>query len=286
MIVSNSRVKDLSCERKHFYAHELRLAPKQYPDPLFRGIVGHEALAEYYKFIKAEGWEKHEEAKKLALDFLFKECANHLTQIHVVNRVRELLTKYFERYSGDRFKILEVEKYYEEVRDGYPSYGLRLDTLIEMDTGPYKGQLIVMDHKFTYNFFSAQLVELDVQLPKYIGVLRRAGYPVSRGMFNQIRTREWGSNNESDLFKRAFTEKYSDREIEQIEREHNQAARRIEGWTELPLGIRELDATRNPSAQNCNYCSFTDLCALDRQGKDTSRTRTAHYKVNPYGYGK
>lgn len=286
MIVSNSRVKDLSCERRHFYAHELRLAPKQYSDPLLRGIVGHEALAEFYKFILAEGWEKYEEAQKLAMDFLFKECSNYLPQIHVINRVRELLTRYFERYRRDRFKIFLVEEFFEEVRDGSPSYGLRLDTLIEMETGPYKGQLVVMDHKFTYNFFSPVLIELDVQLPKYIGVLRRAGWPVARGMFNQIRTREWGSDKDSDLFKRAFTERYSDEEIAQVEREHDSAARRIEAWSKLPISVRNKEAVRNPSAQNCNYCNFSDLCALDRQGKDTSRTKSAHYRVNPYGYGK
>lgn len=285
--LSNSQVEAYQkCRRMYFYAHDLRLAPKVYPDHLLRGIVGHEALAEYYKFIRAEGWARREDGKKMAMDFLFKEGAKYITQLHVIAQLTTLLQEYFSYYDSDRFKILKVEEMYIEQRNTSPDFGMRLDILLEMEKGPYKGQLIMMDHKFTYNFFSQTLIDLNVQLPKYIGVLRRLGFPVSRGMFNQIRTREWKSDSKTDLFKRSFTEKYTDTEIEDIESDHNLIASEIESKSQLPVSMRSSLATRNPGNQTCNYCDFVDICALDRRGVDTSKDQAAHYRVNPYGYGK
>lgn len=283
MKVSNS-IASTDCPRKNFYAVDRRLAPKVYADHLLRGIVGHEALAEFYLFIKQEGWEKREEAEKAALDFVDREAVKYITQLHVIAQVRSLLAMYFEQYKRDSFKVLLVEKAMEEPRPNGNIYSMRLDLLLEMTAGPYKGEVMMGDHKFTYNFFSQEALELNVQLPKYIGTVRRAGWPVSnRAMLNQIRTREWKSDKPADLFKRVFP-KYTDAEIELVEQEHNVIADELARRAELPIAMRDKLAVRMANPQNCNYCNFTDICIRERQGKPVDRLIEAHYRVNPYGY--
>ncbi len=284
MIISSSEVATWdACGKKHFYAHELKLAPKQQKDALLRGNVIHEGLAEFYRYIKEFGWLHREDARKAAMNYVTKQLIGNLPQAEIIAQCSDILTGYFDYWTADNFRVVEVEEYHEVPIGDNLFFGMRLDMLIEMMSGQFRGQLIVVDHKSTFNFWSAIQKDLNSQLPKYQWALNKLGIPVRQIMVNQLRTRQLKSGNPEDHFKRIYL-RYKPQEIERIAQEHVMAAQDIAQRRMLPVSIRENKARRTMGPDTCNKCDFTDLCKFDLQGLKVDATIAANFRKNPYGY--
>ena len=282
MIISNSEVGTfLSCERKHYYAHGLGLAPKKTSDSLSRGIIGHEALAEYYMNDRNP-------------DKMFRVVDSHAVagtgDMDMLTGLRTLLSFYVEHYADEDaalFDILEVEKaYYMDLGDEY-SYGMRLDLLAQFKRGPYMGEKVLIDHKFQYNFPTADELALNVQLPKYIGTLRNNGIDVKRGMLNVLRWRVTKANEHvaSERFRREVVTP-EPKLIRQVMKEQVLASERIADRKAEPVRVYGAIALRSINSMTCKNCAFSNLCATEMRGEDASVMIQTEFQKNTYGYSK
>jgi len=291
MIVSNTEITSYStCKRAHYYRFIMDLEPKEHilSKALFRGIVGHRIWEAYYQALK-DGYSV-DEAKQIGLDKqreevekVVAENPEHYDMIQIVMELRTLFDTYTEVYRVDDFKPIEVETVFSTTMRPGLDYGLRLDVLAEMTKGEYRGDIVVLDHKFLYNFKTPDEIDMDGQLPKYISTVRASGVVVTKGRFNMIRYRSLKNNAPEDLFHREWI-KPKKREIEQIWKDQTKVADEIEYMKQLPPAQASEEAVRNMSPYICRSCYFKKLCKLELNGQDITNAVVMDYQPNTYGY--
>jgi hypothetical protein len=279
MIISNAQIttKNL-CDKAHFFRYTLNKEPKKLAPVLYRGVLGHSALEAYYR--EMQDGSSVEVCRSAALAVLDKEIARiaqespeEFEQVKTVIALRKLIEAYAEVYRKETFKVLEVEHDYSVPVNDDINYVLRLDLLVEMTSGEFRGDLVVVDHKFVYNFKTALDIQMDAQLPKYIKALRASGHVVSKGMFNQIRTRNLKNPQPEDLYRRDWL-KSSKAEIEQIWIEQKQVALQIAADNSNP----QHTPVRTMNYLVCRFCAFQGPCKAELNGDNVTQFLEANYK--------
>lgn len=273
-IVSHTEITAYnSCTLQHYFMYTLGLGPREKALNLYRGIVGHKALEAYYRRMQ-DGFPV-EECRAIAIDVVFKEI-DYITETAMwerdklaeLNRVAARLEAYAEVYRKEPFKVLAVEEVFVSEIYGDTSLGCVLDLLVEYTSGKFKGELAVIDHKFSYNFKTTDELKLDAQLPKYKKALVQLGYPVNHIVFNQIRTREIKSPSPSDLFRRSES-MATDRSVDTI-------------WAEQIETIKLIQESRPPvralAPMVCKGCWFKDPCTALMDGQDITTMLKAQYE--------
>lgn len=290
MIISNTQIaaKNL-CDKAHDYQFIKKIVPKRLPTAIYRGVIGHAALEQYYLLLK-DG-KSVEECRDAALSVLDKEINKIATstpeefeQIGLLVNLRALIRDYAEVYRIEPFKVLEVEKVFTTKASTQVrflpviDYGLKLDLLVEMTKGEHRGDLVVVDHKFVYNFKTALDIQMDAQLPKYIKTLRDNGFIVTKGFFNQIRTRVMKNPSPVDLYRRDWI-KTNKAETEQIWTEQLQSAEQI-------LKAQEFNTPpiRTMSLLVCRSCMYQGPCKAELNGDNVTQMLEANYEPSTYGY--
>ena len=279
MKISNSEVSTfLKCERRHYYAHGLNLAPNHYGMSLTRGIIGHEALEAYYNVLFVQQPEK--QARDAAQEVILKYVRQG-GDVPMLSSLSVLLNEYFDDVaSKDDFVIIAVERVMTMPLGEDIDFAMRYDLLVEMKSGPYAGEIVLIDHKFVYNFWTPDNLMLNMQAPKYIATLRASEIPVKRMMINQLRWREVKSNPER--FRREYITPVA-AEIKQVLTEQYVASVRIK---EKMQDLTEYGATalRTMDNMTCQNCSFVMLCRVELIGQDPTLLIQTEFKPNDYGY--
>ncbi len=279
MIISNAQISTkLLCDKAHHFRYTLKREPKKLAPALYRGVLGHSALEAYYTVLKNGGLT--EEARLSAFNILDKEIARIIQTspedsqiILMVMKLRKLIEVYSEIYRKESFKVLAVEQDYKILVNQNIDYVLRLDLLVEMTAGEYRGDLVVVDHKFVHNFKSVSDIQMDAQLPKYIKVLKDNGYFVTKGMFNQIRTRDLKYPTSESVYKRSWI-KPTKEEIDRIWYEQELVALQIQDNDSNPAYV----PVRTMNYQVCRFCAFQGPCKAELDGTDISSYLIANYK--------
>jgi hypothetical protein len=276
--ISNSETSAfLQCERKWLYQYQMNLEPVKTGTALNRGIIGHECLAAYYEVLMDEpyAFKKAEDAAYLALAPHFAVDSD----LEMLFQLRGLLERYFAYAKGDGWKILAVEQSYDiNVNDDF-GYVMRLDVLANI-----KDKNVLVDHKFVYNFYNANTIDMNCQIPKYIGALRFNKINVDYAMLNQIlyRTKKGGYSDE-ETFQRAVL-RPSPVEVRNVMREQFQASEQIMRFYADPDVDKHVIRTMN--YMTCKNCSMLPLCKADLMEQDTTEILATGYQPNSYGYDK
>lgn len=261
--VSNTRTTaHNTCTRQEHYMYNLKITPREVGTARYRGIMGHEALAVYYRAMQ-EG-NSLDDCLEAAITVLKVETmriasdsAEDPEKVIILKEIKNLLKGYMNYWRVEPFKILAIEETMTApINDGV-EYLMILDLLVEMTSGPYRGSLVVVDHKFVYNFKSQVELELDAQIPKYIKTCRENGYFVTRGMFNQIRYRDQKDKSPEKYFLRKDL-KSTKVEWETIWDEQRDAA------IEIAEGNRPVRRSLNTYV--CKGCDFALLCKAELRG--------------------
>ena len=304
-LVSNSEVSNyLSCERKHYYAHALNLEPIRHSLSLSRGIIGHEALAEFYSFIKV--WQDNQdqptvvhpigvqnaavEMMDAVVDKYIIECMqsqhpNKLDTMNMLTSLKVLLNRYVEFQKQDQWIILEVEQsHVMPLYDAY-GYGMRLDLLVQYTAGPKKGEIWVVDHKFVYDFMNQNALRINAQMPKYLATVRNeTGLVIKGGLLNQLRHRmKKGPMTDDELFRREPITPSTAR-VRNIMKEQIKASEEIMERHALPVEEYGERAKRTLNIMICNNCSFLELCQTELDGENASLMIKTEFQPNSYGY--
>lgn len=285
--ISNSEVMCFAkCHRKHYYEFLERLTPVQQGEALFRGIAGHELLEMYYKAIM-EG-QPVTRAESIAINALDSDIGlafarQDFDAANVMTGLKEVMENYFDYARGDDWEILAVEESFLQEYDGI-IIGMRLDLLIRPRTGQYRGQKILVDHKFSYAKWSENDVLLNGQPYKYGAIMRDQGHDIKHVMYNTILYR-----SKTEIVDRKYlvmTHKQQDTAIH----DHLVYARMIQsakaGHSIDPDEYDRNQAVRCLDRYTCKMCSFKDLCLAEMSGlTDATRLqRRINYQTNDYGY--
>lgn len=286
-MISNSEVGTfLTCERRHFYAFRKNLAAKRQGKALTRGIVGHEALEAYYGHKKL-GMFARQECLGVALEIVDIAIENTPEYTKEFLQLQEVLTKYVDYYWDEPWRILEIEEQHQTpLLDNLDlEYPMRLDLLVEVTDGADKGMIVLVDHKFVYDFFPANAVELNPQAIKYMKTLRDNGIMVNKAMLNQIRYRELKSKDLTKLFRRTPI-KSNQLEMDNVLKEHAKVAKKINSLQKLTEEEHLEETTMHLDKNTCSNCSFQPLCKMYLNGKSTQATQDILFIPNSYGYGE
>lgn len=286
--MSNTEVGTFNiCEYQHGIRFNESLEPRflSVNTPLGTGILGHAALEAYYmEMMEGSPIETSLKAARAVLEakiaWIQENEPEEFQQLIKIAHLIELIEAYTEYYRVEPFKVLAVEKTYSTGIAKDLNYGLKLDLLVEWQTGINRGAPVIIDHKFVYNFKSRSELEMDCQLPKYTYVLRGEGIPVSHSYFNQVRYRQLKAPKPTDIFLRMAMES-TPTEIKQIWAEQKETALKIQARrngedTSLPVRTLHILA--------CRYCLFEGLCKTRLMGNDTKAMEIVDFKPSEYGY--
>lgn len=201
--ISHSRVQGyLDCRRKEFYGYNRSLRKVQTSDSLFFGSAVHSVLEVYYKVILDMGGKgKTAEVLKAQQQSTGYARTQAMMKVEELYRgdyddiegkpnLRRTMERYFdeaEPFVSKGYRVLAIEKEFslEYDEDTESEFRFIVDLLLEDPDGYY----VVVDHKTTYDWYSEIEINMNGQIPKYIGALRGIGYKVAYGIYNFIRTR-------------------------------------------------------------------------------------------------
>ena len=267
-LISHSEVDAFNqCEKKHEYAHIQKLQPKSSSMALNRGTAGHAILEKFFRCLK-EGRSYSEALSICIMD-------NELLQEVPIEAVHEAipLTRPWltDVWPNLGWKVIETEREFQVPVTDEIVYPFRVDLIIE-----HRGVLKIVDHKYTYDAYTDDVVALLPQIPRYIGALRAAGYDIRGGIYNFIRTRKL--NNPADRYVQKDVpitpQKVNnciDELIRSMEIIHSRKANNVPG-------------IRTANKMNCSNCSFANLCARELNGESTTMMREVDFEPNTYGY--
>lgn len=280
-LISQSEVDQfLSCQRKHYYGFGEKLQPRQHGEGLQRGILGHEVLAAYYsmlletKALTSRYSALTKEITTISNSIISREMQLNPLNMTMLSKLHSLLEAYFIHYEDelDEWQILAVE---QEFRLG--DFPFKPDLI---KRHKQTGKVVVVDHKFLYNFYSDSAYEIMPQLVKYVGALRKLGYEVHGAQYNMLRHRD----NAKEKFRRVQIVP-TQLKINTFLDEQLEAMERISDLRSLPREQWERKVLRTASSFNCQHCSFLSLCTSDLNnyaGRDLLVATS--YEPNTYGY--
>jgi hypothetical protein len=286
--VSHSEVDSyLLCRRKHYYGYGLSLQRVSESHSLAMGSAGHKILETFYREIGegysveqqlnafdsaleaakteyenivSEGFQ--EDARKASLyDTLFHESYGYFTQ---------------EPFVKNKYAILAVEAdfnlLYDEENDAH--YPFVVDLIVRDPDG----KIVVVDHKFVYDFYTPEATDMQPQIPKYIGALRALGHEVSHGAYNMLRTRKIKEPTPEQMnhfmLLKPNTTRVKATFLEQIH-----VADELQALKTLPIEKQDERAYRVANKMVCQSCSFRDLCSTELVGGNVELMLRTEYKV-------
>ena len=295
--VSHSEAESfLSCRRKHFYGYvkDGGLKPNVSASALTRGSFLHECLEVYYNVCLAAGNTSkeqraaHKDAVAAALDF-YKERTSekgegeHFDDTPPSGR-RSVYEALFDYYFPNEALVrtgwvvqaveLKVSLELEIDEDTTYQYPFVVD-LIALDPN---GKTVVIDHKFVYDFYSPDDVDLFTQLPKYLGALRAGDFPADYAAYNMIRNRSKKNAELEDVVK-FLPVKPPTFQVQDVMSEQITVAADIIGIKAMDEEAAEAVAYRSASAITCRGCDFSNICRTERVGGDIGPTLAIDFTV-------
>ena len=258
-LISHSEVDAFEqCEKKHYYGHELKLTKPHHGDGLNRGNAGHKYLEVWAKAMLEEGY-----TSEMAQIKALQETAHMPNAVDALQLVIPWVKDIWPTLG---WKIIAVEGEYRVTITETLVFPFKFDLLVEI-----KGEIVVVDHKFLYDLYTQEMIDIFPQPVKYMAGLRSHGIDVKYAIYNMFRTRK----TEIDKYKQLETRPNAFR-IKTAMQEQVEGMKRIEAKNPIPL--------RTANKMNCGNCQFAPLCAAELRGENTQLMRDNFYVHNTYGY--
>ena len=287
--VSHSEVDSyLLCRRKHYYGYGLSLERIATSHSLATGTAGHRILEKFYSMLlelggtaeeQLEGWDTALSAAEAEYKLIVEEGYEDASNRAVLYEI--LFDKewgYFanEFMVNNGWRVLAVEQefnllYNEQTDSRYPF-------VVDMIMEDKDGKIVVIDHKFVYDFYTPEQTDLQPQIPKYIGALRAMNYPVAYGAYNMLRTRKLKTPAADSMQYFMILKPNKDRVLNTFMEQLGVAAE-IQALKELPIEEQSKRAYRTANKMVCQSCSFRDICSTELMGGNTELMLKTEYKL-------
>lgn len=268
-----------ACPQKHYYAFGERLMAGDQVEAITRGNLGHAGLGGYYstflgKSPKTQLGDFEQGVSNMNLALL-SYVGEHPEAAALVNDVMALLGAWADANMHElvAWEVIAVEQTFEVGEIAFTP-----DLIVRDRFGEVK----MVDHKFVYNFYSDNTVNLAPQLPRYAALLRRQGLQVDKAEYNMIRHRK----DAKVKFKRADVP-LTPGKMSTYTGDMDAAGAEILQLKSMPLEAWRQAIQRKPSTFTCDHCAFTSLCLTDLEGRPgRDNLVKMFYKDNTYGYVK
>lgn len=280
-VISHSEVDAfLTCQYRHYYAHVDSLEKTEKGSALTRGIIGHAAFEAFFK-ARQQGapWMN---AVNMVTQVLTEEMMKTTDPktIELLGQLAILVPGFLEHFKAriESWKVVAVE---EEFRIKFEDFdfALKPDYYVREKNGEYA----LFDSKFTYDFYSPQLVQMLPQLPKYAGALKILGNPVDKAYYSFIRYRNLRDTSGNNLYQMTSISLNDDR-MRRAVTEQISVARRILELKAFGPEIHKRNIVHTATKVNCQWCPFLDLCVAEVSGSDGKHIKRSLYQPNTYGY--
>ncbi len=292
--ISNSEVLEYQkCERSHFYHFGLGLEPKEPPLRFDRGTTGHKAL-EIATKAKIQG-ASLQECVELAEDSIMRRAIQFMQghfaenweaskRTQMFTELRSVVGQYLTYYwNNDDVRPILVEEVFKVPISSTVNYGLRADVVGQYTKFPFKGDYVISDWKFRYNFINPDLLELNGQINKYVFGVNIPEGKITKGIFDQIRYRKLKDPDPLQIFQR-LPVPTKPKVRQAIMETHLSIAEDIAARKALPVREQSLKARRNLSEYACKDCLFRGPCTIELRGEDPSTEIGNNFKPSEYGY--
>lgn len=274
-----------TCKMKFKYAHvELHednpkkpgLMPKVKSPALTLGSHGHAIMEHAMNAIKETPFpytqEACKEAAQNAIVWGLSQPDSSLTP-KIMKQILHFLVNVFPTKG---WQILAVEEQYmlpigtDEVSGRPKVYPFTVDLVIMLN-----GRIYIVDWKFAADAYKQERIDIEPQIPGYIGAMRVLGIPVVSGFYGFLRTRDMKNVEDQVVVSPVVA---NDIRIKRSFKEHLSTTEEIIVWER-----GDQFATRNTN-NNCNYCDFNILCGIELRGDDASLMKKHDFLPNDYGY--
>lgn len=286
MIVSHSNMKSMQkCEMKFYFDVKLNLRPKKWPDPVTKGILGHDMMEEYFKARLAGA--TYDEAAAVVTAWLGDQITANPTDIVLLEGSRLLrhVLAFGAYVDGQPWRVLEVENNETAIIDGDKEFGYTPDLVLEWISGPRRGLPFVLDYKFTGQYWNERQLATVQQMPKYlIYYNKKNGTKMRHAGIVMLNTRAAADAKGNQLFLLKWLN-ISKTKLENIERENEILVKRLEPFFKMDADEYKAQAVRTTDENACKMCWYADdICPMDLNGQDIKSTIKANYEINDYGY--
>jgi len=287
--VSHSEAESyLMCRRKHYYGYGLSIQRIVTSQALYTGTAGHRVLEKFYRTLLEAGETSQEQLlawgpayDKALLEYELIVSEGYENQTNRAN-LWEVLFDVEWGYLHNEFMvssgwtILAVEEEFSLVYD--EENDSRYPMVIDMIMRDLDGNIVVVDHKFVYDFYTPGQTDLQPQIPKYIGALRAMNYPVAYGAYNMLRTRKLKTPEPSSMQFFMILRPTAERVLNTFMEQMGVAAE-IQALNELTIEERSMKAYRTANKMVCQSCSFKDICSTELSGGNTELMLKTDYKI-------
>lgn len=287
--VSHSEVESyLLCRRKWYYGYGMSLQRINESASLALGSAGHKVLEAFYRHILAAGDTRTKQRAALAsaYEVAWAECqAIYGDGYEDIDERRFTLefvlfdpeVGYFhnEAMVSNGFLIKAVEEKYnlEYDPDTKASYPFVVDLIVE---DPNR-DIAVVDHKFVWDFYTANDTDIQPQIPKYIGALRALNLPAKLGYYNMIRTRKIKVPTREQSLRVEPIRPRPARIVSTFE-EQIGVAQEVQRIKDLPIEEQSRISFRVSNKMVCQSCSFRSICEAEMNGDNTALVLRSEYK--------
>lgn len=286
MIVSHSNMKShQKCEMKFYFDVKLSLRPKAWPEPVEKGIFGHDLLEEFFK-ARLQGMS-YDEAASHITKYLGNRLAADSTNLILLDSSRVLrhVLAFGAYVDNQPWKIVDVEANDNWPIDDEADFGFTPDLILEWTSGPKRGLPFVLDYKFTGQYWNERQINTVQQMIKYlIYYNKRHNTKMRHAGIVMLNTRADSNAKGNQLFLLKWLP-VSKEKLQNIERENEILVHRLEPFFHMTPEEYKAQAVRTTDELACKTCWYADdICPMDLNGQDITKTIEANYIKNDYGY--
>lgn len=299
-IISNSDIETAQkCERMFYYSRMYGgggIRPKQLPVALKRGSFGHKMMEKGFEsIVEGGGLEEACLAAGVILEELMKSGDPDTPDMMKVYRHVCAFFDYAlsdkcawrpvaieERGMWNLTTNLPMTKEEAMLAEEDRIFGYTPDLIVEFVSGLFKGQHAVLDYKFLGQYMKENAITMSQQIPKYCIYRNKThtDFKIRRGAFIQLNTSAAVGDSGHKLFLIKWVEPTAE-EFKQIEEENEILVHRTAELYE----DKDRRFLRTVNKDVCNWCFFAnDICPMERNGKDITKTVERVYIPNDYGY--
>lgn len=273
MIVSNSQIMSLQiCEMRFYFEHNDTLRPVEFPINVARGIFGHELAEAFFKKMQAGG--------------TYEECVDAVNPVLLQGmNDPELLKAYRLVIAFGAWVFTQPWEVVEaECNHIYPvngdEYAYTPDLVFRWTSGPKRGQLFIIDFKFTGQYWNENELNAFQQLPKYMIYWNKEKpkEKVTNCAVAMLNTRAAAGAKGEQLFLFKWLN-INKKKLQEIERENEIMIKRVKHVKET---YQPEDYMRTVNTFACKMCFFAKPCTMALAGQDNSNVLRTLFTHNTY----
>lgn len=266
----------LQCRRKHYYGYIRNLTRKSSSIALHRGNVGHEIMDELFTALKDKSLDWDD-----AKDYLDESAKLYLSDgiidAETFLLYRQQFEAFVEEYPFKDWPILAVEKRLVAKFHDSLYFPFIVDLVLRSPTR----EVVLIDHKFTKDFYKPWTLDLNPQLPKYIAAIRSLGSPADSAAYSIFRTGFAKASTPDNIYKIQYMD-ISDKRVDTAWHEQVEVSDEIQKvkkiYSEAPDYVDAI-SIRTVNNMMCNSCPFKSICIADYNGWATGPLLKTEYTI-------